>query len=162
MRKLKSFAKKYKLLILEDSAQAHGSIKENKRAGNWGDASAFSFYPTKNLGALGDAGAITTNDKKLAETVRTISNYGSKKKYENIFLGINSRLDEIQAAILRIKLKKLDNHNHQRRKIANMYINGIKNPKIRLPKVEKNNVISELSNVWHLFVIRTKKRICIM
>ena len=110
------------------------------------------------MGAFGDAGAVTTNNKELADTVRTISNYGSKKKYENIFLGINSRLDEIQAAILRIKLKKLDDHNHQRRKVANMYINGIKNPKIQLPKVEKNNVISELSHVWHLFVIRTKNR----
>lgn len=158
MKELLSFAKKHHLLVLEDSAQAHGSLREKKRAGNWGNASAFSFYPTKNLGALGDGGAVTTNNRELADVIRTIANYGSKKKYENIFLGMNSRLDEIQAAVLRIKLKRLDVDNHLRRNIANSYLNGINNPKIQLPKINTNNVLSELSHVWHLFVVRTKNR----
>lgn len=158
MKKLINFAKKNNLLILEDSAQAHGCLQHTKRAGNWGDASGFSFYPSKNLGALGDGGAITTNDKNLANTIRTIANYGSNKKYKNIFLGKNSRLDELQAGILRVKLKKLDYENHNRRKIAYLYLNGIKNPNIQLPKTSKNNVLKELNHVWHLFVIRSKKR----
>ncbi len=158
MKKLINFAKKYNLLILEDSAQAHGCLQNKKRAGNWGDASGFSFYPSKNLGALGDAGAITTNDKNLATTIRTIANYGSNKKYKNIFLGKNSRLDELQAAILRVKLNKLDYENHKRREIAYLYLNEIKNPKIQLPKTSKKNVLEELDHVWHLFVIRSKKR----
>ena len=156
MKKLINFAKKYNLLILEDSAQAHGCLQYKKRAGNWGDASGFSFYPSKNLGALGDAGAVTTNDKDLAKTIRTIANYGSNKKYKNIFLGRNSRLDELQAGILRVKLKKLDNENHNRRKIAYLYLNGIKNPKIQLPKTLKQNVLkSRLAFIC--YSIKTKK-----
>ena len=153
MQKVLELAKKYNLKVIEDSAQAHGAYDGMKRVGSIGDASGFSFYPGKNLGALGDGGAVTTDDKNLADTIRAISNYGSHKKYENLYKGINSRLDEIQAAMLRIKLKYLDNEIEKRRNIANYYLNNIKNDKIILPKTKKQN-----SNVWHLFVIRTKDR----
>ena len=118
MLEINKIAKKYNLLVLEDSAQAHGASINSKKAGNWGNASGFSFYPGKNLGALGDAGAVTTSSLELAETIRALRNYGSHKKYENIYQGINSRLDEIQAAILSIKLKRLDDDNKKRRNIA--------------------------------------------
>ena len=113
-------AKKYNLLVLEDSAQSHGTQINGKKAGNWGDASGFSFYPGKNLGALGDAGAVTTNDEQLAQMLRALRNYGSHEKYKNLVPGVNSRLDEIQAAILDIKLKFLDSETHHRRKIASL------------------------------------------
>jgi dTDP-4-amino-4,6-dideoxygalactose transaminase len=148
-------AEKYGLKIIEDSAQAHGANYINKKAGNLGDASAFSFYPGKNLGALGDGGAITTNDDNLAEVLFSLRNYGSHKKYHCIYKGINSRLDEIQAAILRIKLKYLDRDNSIRRNISLYYRNQINNPEIMVPKVESS---LEESHVWHLFVIRSKKR----
>jgi dTDP-4-amino-4,6-dideoxygalactose transaminase len=147
-------AKKYNLKVIEDSAQAHGAIYKNKKAGSWGDASGFSFYPGKNLGALGDGGAITTNDDTLARACRAIGNYGSEKKYENIYKGVNSRLDEMQAAILNVKLKHLDADNQKRRNIAKYYLENIKNPIIQLPQVDS----SSLDHVWHLFVIRTKER----
>lgn len=146
-------AKQYNLLVLEDSAQAHGASIDGKKAGNWGDASGFSFYPGKNLGALGDGGAITTNDEELAQTIRAISNYGSHKKYENLYQGVNSRLDEIQAAILRVKLRHLNNEIAARRTVAKAYIDGINNPNIILPSWQNTQ-----SHVFHLFVIRNKNR----
>ncbi len=154
MDKINAIAKKYNLKVVEDSAQAHGAFCDNKRVGNLGDASGFSFYPGKNLGALGDGGAITTNDDKLAEVIKALRNYGSHQKYQNIYKGFNSRLDEMQAAILQVKLPYLDAENQQRREIAKFYCQNIKNPKITLPKYPEN----EQSNVWHLFVIRAKDR----
>lgn len=153
MEKVIELAKKYNLKIIEDCAQAHGAYDENIRVGNIGDASGFSFYPGKNLGALGDGGAVTTNDEVLANTIRALGNYGSKKKYENIYKGTNSRLDEIQAAMLRVKLKYLDKEIKNRREIANFYLSNIKCNNIILP-----TVYSPDSHVWHLFVIRTKYR----
>ena len=119
-----------------------------------GDAAGFSFYPGKNLGALGDGGAVTCKDNKLAETMRAIANYGSKEKYVNIYQGLNSRLDEIQAAVLDVKLKYIDGENDKRRTIAERYISEIKNDKIILPVLPKN----PKEHVWHLFVIRTANR----
>jgi dTDP-4-amino-4,6-dideoxygalactose transaminase len=153
MDEIVEIAKKYNLKVVEDSAQSHGAYFREKRCGDLGDASGFSFYPGKNLGALGDGGAVTTNDGELANTIKALGNYGSHKKYENLYKGINSRLDEIQAAMLRIKLKYLDDEIEKRRKIAKYYLENIKNPKIILPQV-----LGEEGHVWHLFVIRTKKR----
>lgn len=146
-------AQRYNLLVLEDSAQAHGASLNGKKSGNWGDASAFSFYPGKNLGALGDAGAITTNDDELAKTLQALRNYGSHEKYKNIMQGVNSRLDEIQAAMLSVKLSYLDTEITHRRKIAKLYIKGIKNPIITLP-----NNTHDSAHVWHVFVIRCDRR----
>ena len=151
---LKVLATKHNLKIIEDNAQAIGAKFNNLNTGNLGDAAGFSFYPTKNLGALGDAGAVTTNDDLLAVTVRILANYGSSKKYENILQGLNSRLDEIQASVLNVKLKYLDEENIRRREIANLYCNNIKNEKITLPKYPENDE----NHVWHLFVIRTENR----
>lgn len=151
--KISEICKKNNLILIEDCAQAHGAEYENKKAGNFGDAAGHSFYPGKNLGALGDAGAITTNDTKIAEIVKALRNYGSHKKYENIYHGYNSRLDEIQAAFLNVKLKYLDIEIQKRRKVAKYYLENIDNLKIILP-IEKN--FNE--HVWHLFVIRTEKR----
>ena len=153
MPKINKIAKKHNLLVIEDSAQAHGASHNIIKAGNWGNASGFSFYPGKNLGALGDAGAITTNDDELAQTIRALGNYGSHKKYENLYQGINSRLDEIQAAFLRVKLKYIDLEIEKRRKIAKLYLQGIKNSLIKLPEWK---VVE--GHVFHLFVIRTERR----
>jgi len=153
MDKINEIAKKYNLKVIEDSAQSHGAYYKDKRSGNLADASGFSFFPGKNLGALADAGAITTNDDQLVEVLKALRNYGSHKKYENIYKGVNSRLDEIQAAILRVKLKYLDEEIERRRKIARFYLENIKNDNIILPKVREDN-----NHVWHLFVIRTEKR----
>ena len=150
---INEIAKKYNLKVIEDSAQSHGAYYKDKRCGNLGDASGFSFYPGKNLGALGDAGAVTTNDKELADIIRALGNYGSSKKYENTYKGINSRLDELQAAILRVKLRYLNKEVNKRRKIANYYLENIKNKNIILPTVKFAD-----NHVWHLFVIRTNKR----
>lgn len=147
-------AKKYNLKVIEDSAQSHGAYYQGKRSGNLSDASGFSFYPGKNLGAIGDGGAVTTNDDTLAYTIRALANYGSEIKYKNMYKGINSRLDELQAAILDVKLKKLDEDTAKRRIIARMYREQITNPKIILPQV----ALGEDSHVWHVFVIRTTKR----
>jgi dTDP-4-amino-4,6-dideoxygalactose transaminase len=158
MPEIMDLANEHNLLVLEDSAQAHGAELQGIKSGNWGNAAAFSFYPTKNLGAFGDAGAVTTNDHELAEMIKIISNYGSKKKYENLYMGVNSRLDEIHAAILRVKLKNLDTSNIIRRKIAKNYLNNIHNNLIKLP-ASSNFDPSKLANhVFHLFVIRTKNR----
>ena len=153
MPEIMKLAEQHNLLVLEDSAQAHGASIKGRKAGNWGDASGFSFYPGKNLGALGDAGAITTNNKELAEAVRTLANYGSQKKYENLYQGVNSRLDEIQAAILRVKLKHLQSEINARRKVADLYINEISNNLITPPQKLKDE-----QHVWHLFVIKCLER----
>ncbi len=150
-------AKQNNLLVLEDSAQAHGAKIDGKRAGNWGDASGFSFYPGKNLGALGDAGAITTNDAELAQTLKALRNYGSHEKYKNLFAGVNSRLDEIQAAILDVKLKYLDEEVANRRKIASLYLSEIKNSYMTLPLTGIDALKYE-QHVWHLFVIQSAHR----
>ncbi|EFO0008337.1 DegT/DnrJ/EryC1/StrS family aminotransferase, partial [Escherichia coli] len=153
MDEIMNFARENNLLVLEDSAQSHGASINGKKAGSWGDAAGFSFYPGKNLGALGDAGAVTTNDTDLADTVRYLRNYGSKIKYKHEFKGVNSRLDEIQAAFLNVKLNYLDDDIRIRRNIANRYLNEIKNELIVLPTIS-----SEENHVWHLFVIRIKDR----
>lgn len=152
--KMQKIADKYGLKIIEDSAQAQGASYKERKTGNLGAASGFSFYPTKNLGALGDAGAVTANDTKLGELVRSLRNYGSNKKYHNQYKGINSRLDELQAAVLLVKLKYLDQENNTRREVAKLYLDNIKNEKIILPQTE----IDKLSHVWHMFVVRTKSR----
>lgn len=153
MDKIWALAKKYDLKIIEDSAQAHGAYYKDKRVGNLGDASGFSFYPGKNLGCLGDGGAVTTNDDELALKLRAIANYGSHKKYCNLYKGVNSRLDEIQAAILDVKLPQLDKDNARRREIAKYYRENIKNQKITLPKA-----YDEKAHVWHVFVVRSDDR----
>lgn len=158
MPALMAIANEHNLLVLEDSAQAHGAELGGKRAGNWGHASGFSFYPGKNLGALGDAGAITTNDDELAETLKALRNYGSHEKYKNLFKGTNSRLDEIQAAMLRVKLKHLNSETQHRREIASAYTQGINNTALTLPFKSSVDVQSLQSHVWHLYVIRTAYR----
>ncbi|WPN25472.1 DegT/DnrJ/EryC1/StrS family aminotransferase [Pseudomonas marginalis] len=158
MPALVSLAKRYGLLVLEDSAQSHGASHNGRKAGAWGDASGFSFYPGKNLGALGDAGAITTNDEELAQVLRALRNYGSHEKYQNLYQGVNSRLDELQAAVLSVKLKYLDEQVMRRREIVQTYLNGIKNSHIVLPLPADIDVTKFEEHVWHLFVIRTAHR----
>ncbi len=151
---LLELANTHNLLVIEDAAQAHGAIAANgKRAGNLGDAAGFSFYPTKNLGALGDGGAVTTNNPDLAKAIRTIANYGTQSKYVNIVKGYNSRLDELQAAFLRIKLNSLEQINAARRTMARYYLENIKNPKIGLPHYNGSK-----NHVFHLFVVRVADR----
>jgi dTDP-4-amino-4,6-dideoxygalactose transaminase len=144
----------HNLKLIEDSAQSHGALYNNKVMGNIGDAAGHSFYPGKNLGALGDAGAVTTNDDALARTIQAIRNYGSLKKYENIYQGLNSRLDEIQAAFINVKLNYINEDIEARRKVAKFYLDNIRNSEIILPQVLKDD-----GHVWHLFVIRTEHRI---
>jgi len=151
MDEINTIAKQYNLKVIEDSAQSHGVYYKDKRCGNLGDASGFSFYPGKNLGALGDGGAVATNDEELANTIKALGNYGSHKKYENLYKGINSRLDEIQAAMLRVKLRYLDKEITKRKEIANYYLENMKNENIVLPTITTDSI-------WHLFVIRTTKR----
>jgi dTDP-4-amino-4,6-dideoxygalactose transaminase len=152
--KLKALAEKHNLKIIEDNAQAIGAEYNGIKTGNLGDASGFSFYPGKNLGALGDGGAVSTNDDALATVIRALANYGSVKKYVNEYLGLNSRLDEIQAAILDVKLKYLDQGNLVRKSIVKRYSTEINNSKIELPQLPQN----EKAHVWHLFVVKTKDR----
>ncbi|RZJ37318.1 MAG: DegT/DnrJ/EryC1/StrS family aminotransferase [Chryseobacterium sp.] len=152
--KLKEIAERHHLKIIEDNAQAIGAKWNNIRTGNLGDAAGFSFYPGKNLGALGDAGGITTNDELLAKTIRALANYGSNQKYVNIYQGLNSRLDEIQAAVLDVKLKYIDADNDRRKEIAARYIAEIRNPDIVLPE----NPSDTAEHVWHIFIIRTENR----
>jgi len=154
MEKVWKLADQYKLKIIEDSAQAHGAIYQGRRTGNLGDASGFSFYPGKNLGCLGDGGAVTSNDQSLVEKIRALRNYGSYEKYINSYKGQNSRLDEIQAAVLSVKLKGLDFDNNRRRDIAGRYLREINNPQIALPKEPKD----PQEHVWHLFVVSTHRR----
>ena len=154
MEQINSLAIDNDLLIIEDAAQAHGAIHTNgKRAGNLGHAAGFSFYPTKNLGALGDAGAVTTNDTNLANAIKKLRNYGSSSKYVNELLGVNSRLDEIQASFLSVKLPFLDKDNQARRDIANAYLEGISNPKVVLPCYDGSK-----NHVFHLFVVQVASR----
>ncbi|WP_069660400.1 DegT/DnrJ/EryC1/StrS family aminotransferase [Arcticibacter eurypsychrophilus] len=149
----------YDLKLIEDNAQSQGCIYMGKRTGSLGDAAGHSFYPGKNIGALGDGGAVTTNDKDLADAVRAISNYGSKIKYENIYQGLNSRIDEIQAAILKVKLQYLDRDNQNRRDIALKYCENIKNPDVILPFYKDGLLIkNDTSYNGHLFIIRHPKR----
>ena len=152
--KLIALAKKYQLKIVEDNAQAIGANWQGKKSGNLGDAAGFSFYPGKNLGALGDAGAVTCKDETLATCIRALANYGSQKKYVNQYQGLNSRLDEIQAAVLSVKIKYLDSENQKRKEIAKRYLSEINNPKIILPQ----HKIEENSHVYHVFVVRTEDR----
>lgn len=157
-----ALAKKYGLKIIEDNAQAAGAqINELplSKGGSLGDAAGHSFYPGKNLGALGDGGAVTTNDQRLAQTIRALANYGSTKKYVNDYKGLNSRLDEIQAAILSLKLLRLDKDNQHRREIAHYYLNHIKHQDITLPNLKnQDSVLKATYHVWHLFVIRHPER----
>lgn len=153
MKEINAIAKQNNLLVIEDAAQSHGAALDSQKAGNWGDAAGFSFYPGKNLGALGDAGAITTNDDALAKMIFSIRNYGSEKKYVHDYIGINSRLDELQAAFLSVKLPNLDAENEQRKKIAERYLAEIKNDKIKLPFFDGSQ-----NHVFHLFVVRTENR----
>ncbi len=153
-KELEALAKKYNLKIIEDNAQAIGAEWKGVKSGNLGDAAGFSFYPGKNLGALGDAGAVTCKDDLLAKTIRALANYGSEEKYVNKYQGLNSRLDEIQASVLDVKLKYIDADNDKRRKIAEQYVAGIKNDKIILPILPSQSK----EHVYHLFVVRTTKR----
>lgn len=153
MDPIMAIAKKYNLYVVEDCAQAHGATYKGQIIGSFGDAAGFSFYPGKNLGALGDAGATVTNNKELADKVRALGNYGSDYKYHHIYKGNNSRLDELQAAFLSAKLPLMDKVNENRRETAKKYLEGIKNPAIILPYVPEYAV-----PVWHLFAVRTEKR----
>ena len=155
MDKINDIAKKYNLKVLEDSAQGHGASYKSRKTGSLGNAAAFSFYPSKNLGAFGDGGAVTTDDDNLAEKIKTIRNYGSQKKYVNEVIGYNSRLDELLASFLRIKLRFLDKWNCHRKKIANWYLETL--PK-KFPEWILPNVSEEIDPCWHLFVIGTKNR----
>ncbi|MFZ3073209.1 MAG: DegT/DnrJ/EryC1/StrS family aminotransferase [Thermodesulfobacteriota bacterium] len=156
MDEIAEIGERYGLKIIEDAAQSHGAVYKNGlKAGNLSiDAAAFSFYPGKNLGAMGDGGAVTTNDKGLAEKIRALGNYGSTEKYHHEHKGMNSRLDEVQASVLRVKLKYLEGENSKRRDVADFYLENIKNPELILPRVLGNRE----SSVWHLFVIRTRLR----
>jgi dTDP-4-amino-4,6-dideoxygalactose transaminase len=151
--KIKNICLKNKLKLIEDNAQAHGCQFKNKRTGSLGDAAGHSFYPGKNLGALGDAGAVTTNDNVLTEVIRSLANYGSQVKYKCVYKGLNSRLDEIQAAVLNVKLKHLDKDTERRKQIARYYIDHIKHPQIKLPTIADWN-----SHVFHLFPILSPNR----
>lgn len=154
MPEIMAFARQHGLLVLEDVAQAHGARVDGRQAGAWGDAAGFSFYPGKNLGALGDAGAIITADPELAKVLKALRNYGSHVKYQNIYQGPNSRLDEMQAAFLRVKLPHLDIETGRRRQIARQYLGGIRHPSITLPRI----LAGDESHVWHLFVVRVPDR----
>lgn len=151
--KIRDICNRYNLKLIEDNAQAHGAMYKGKKTGSLGDAAGHSFYPGKNLGALGDAGAVTTNDYSLAETVRALGNYGSEKKYVFNMKGLNSRIDEVQSAMLNVKLKYLDSDNNHRRKIAEMYFDQIKNPLVKLPETSIG-----IDNVFHIFPIFSEKR----
>ncbi len=153
MKPIMEIAQAYDLYVIEDSAQAHGALYHKRKVGTFGNLAAFSFYPGKNLGALGDAGCVVTDDEDLARQVRALGNYGSGEKYNHIYQGNNSRLDELQAAFLSTKLKYLERWNSERRRIAERYLEEIKNPQIILPQI-----IDESQSVWHLFVIRCQER----
>ena len=153
MTKIMELAKKYNLKVIEDCAQSHGNHWKGKKVGTFGDVACFSFYPSKGCGAFGDGGCITTGNEELAKKFKVYRNYGSEKRYHNQIIGSNSRLDEIQAGLLRVKLRHLDELNQERGELAQRYINGIKNPLIKLPKVRPN-----ADSTWHQFVIHTEKR----
>ena len=154
MDAVNAITKKYNLKVIEDAAQAHGTKYKGRKVGTLGDAAGFSFYPGKNLGALGDGGCVVTNDKELADRVRALGNYGSDYKYHHIYQGTNSRLDEMQAAFLRVKLPHLDKWNADRKRIAERYLEGINNPLIKLPLASTD----EYEHIYHVFVIRCDRR----
>ncbi|MDI3184327.1 DegT/DnrJ/EryC1/StrS family aminotransferase [Pseudomonas paracarnis] len=158
MPEIMKIAREHNLLVLEDSAQAHGASIEGRKAGNWGDASGFSFYPGKNLGALGDGGATTTSCEELSTMLNALRNYGSHEKYLNVHQGVNSRLDEMQAAMLSVKLRTLDEQTQNRRVIADVYLKNINNDNIVLPLSQDQNALTFMGHVWHLFVIRSEHR----
>ena len=153
MQKIWDLAKKYNLKVFEDAAQAHGAEYQNRRVGNLSDAAAFSFYPGKNLGCMGDGGAVTTNDEELYQKIKALANYGSDRKYHNLYKGLNSRLDELHAAVLDVKLPYLDADNARRREIASYYRENITNPEVILPQT-----YDEKAAVWHVFAVRTAER----
>ncbi len=153
MDKVMELAEKYNLRVVEDCAQSHGAVYNEKMTGTFGDIGCFSFYPSKNLGAFGDGGAIVTNDEKIAQDFRVFRNYGSEKRYYNKVVGANSRLDELQAGLLRVRLSHLDELNEERKNICKRYLDGIINPLIKLPGIQEN-----ATTVWHQFVIRTEYR----
>lgn len=153
MTSIMKLAEKYHLKVIEDCAQAHGAMHCGKKVGTFGDIGCFSFYPTKNLGAFGDGGALVTNQEKICKDARIYRNYGSEKKYHNQMVGLNSRLDEMQAGLLRVKLNYLDELNEERNQIAGKYLTHIKNNSIIMPELRKDS-----TSVWHQFVIRTKER----
>jgi dTDP-4-amino-4,6-dideoxygalactose transaminase len=153
MPALTALARRHNLLLIEDAAQAHGAMSDGRKAGAFGDAAAFSFFPAKNLGALGDGGAVLTDNTVLAERIAALRNYGSDVKYRHLFQGLNSRLDEMQAALLRVKLKYLDEDIAWRRRVARRYREGVRHPHIQLPDVAR-----EEQHVWHLFVVRCTRR----
>lgn len=153
MDPINDIAKRHGLKVVEDAAQAHGARYKGRRTGGLGDAAGFSFYPGKNLGALGDGGAITTNDDALAATLKKLRNYGSSVKYHHEFAGVNSRLDEIQSAVLRVKLRRLDSENDSRRARASDYLAALQGAPVVLPEV-----LSDAEPVWHLFVVRSERR----
>lgn len=148
-----NLCKKYNLRLVEDCAQAHGAKFNGQQIGTFGDIGCFSFYPSKNLGAFGDAGAITTNDDKIAEDVRVFRNYGSEKRYYNKVVGANSRLDEIQAGLLRVRLKHLDELAEEKKCICNRYLDELSNEKIELPRIRKG-----ATHIWHQFVLKSDNR----
>lgn len=154
MDRINAIAKKHDLKVIEDAAQAHGARYKGRKVGTLGDAAGFSFYPGKNLGAIGDGGCVLTNNKDVADKVRALGNYGSDYKYHNIYKGSNSRLDEIQAAFLSVKLKNLDKWNSERKRIAERYLNEINNPLVKLPKASDEF----FEHIYHVFVIRCDER----
>ncbi|GAB2545538.1 DegT/DnrJ/EryC1/StrS family aminotransferase [Rhodanobacter koreensis] len=153
MHALSALARRHNLLLIEDAAQAHGAMSDGRKAGAFGDAAGFSFFPAKNLGALGDGGAVVTGDTALAQRIAALRNYGSDVKYRHLFQGLNSRLDEMQAAMLRVKLKYLDEDIARRRRVARRYRDGIRHPQILVPEVAR-----EEQHAWHLFVVRCSRR----
>jgi dTDP-4-amino-4,6-dideoxygalactose transaminase len=153
MKTINAISLKYNLKVLEDAAQGHGSVYQGKRTGNLGDAAGFSFYPAKNLGCLGDGGCVTTNDTDLADCIRILANYGSREKYINQYKGINSRLDELQAAVLRVKLERLDADNDSRRAIARQYLADIQHDNIKMPEIEDFNATN-----FHVFPVMCDQR----
>ncbi len=153
MDKIMSIAQKYNLRVVEDCAQSHGAKYNGKMTGSFGDIGCFSFYPSKNLGAFGDAGAITTDSEELAQKFKVFRNYGSEKRYHNMVVGTNSRLDELQAGLLRVKLSHIDELNNERAKLCERYLQQIKNPLVELPKIRE-----KATTVWHQFVIHCKRR----
>lgn len=158
MDEINAIARKYNLKVIEDAAQAHGALYKGKKVGSLGDAAGFSFYPGKNLGAIGDAGAITTSDPELYKTIKALRNYGSHEKYKNLYQGVNSRLDEIQAAMLGVKLQYLDSETRRRQTIALAYTSGISNPLIQLPLINTSTLESIQNHVFHLYVVQCDDR----
>lgn len=153
MKPITDLCKKYNLRLVEDCAQSHGARFDGKMTGTFGDIGCFSFYPSKNLGAFGDAGAIVTDDEKLAEAVRVFRNYGSEKRYHNKVVGANSRLDEMQAGLLRVRLSHLDELAAEKKRLCERYLHELRNEKIMLPKIRDG-----ATHIWHQFVIRSKQR----